>query len=869
MLNLSTNFTKQGQLNNPTKAVIVQLYYNNNTAFMGFSTKSMVVDGVQYLGLISSFSTPKVSWQWASNNLVTTTTPAVELGNFESTLDAYSLIDEFYTKNVLGCKVKVYLGYPTFTTVSDFLQIYDGSVEDLEFADNLIKIVFKQNDLSNSEIAGRRLDFSVPTISGMTEDADGLRIPIPFGYQWNAPAVCVGPGKFWFYETSGWNSTPATWPTATSGYQGNLGFNDRVLYIEDNDYLVPIYSDGWDDANVVAYSGYQAFVNSGTSICSDWSDVTAMIPMKINPASKTAGFSSVAPTGTSISVSGTIWDVMDGAFATSARITVTNTVARPNNYINHPYIIASHNVVQPGKPMVNLLREHTGALGYVEEHLERPIHVGERSEILDTKNFLWLKCIYQQLANDVMYGSRTRRNLIGTGGAYAGQSSSTSYGDIWHTFAYGTIASGQQEYCWPRMAASDSNWGGNPLTPNGVNVFNGSWPYSGTAGDLYDGCMSSREAIEKYALEFYIRFMAFGVGTAIYEWKHFCMLHTASIPMPTTYAYLMTDGIGGWKRPNEYISGILNRVETTPSIDATSYAGFSAMWDDTRDYSGFCLTDDTTFSDFIREYVRGELWSFYKDELGKYRFVFFKDTYSSSDVAGTLKYDDCIKFSMSLSPLDAVKYKIKSLKTDRIYFNRGYAVDVSYDINDGGYSKTYYGTDSDDFELEGLEKKYTSNSGGIIVEYDFQHWRCLRESKGIVPGTDSSVWKSITSPSTGIWPEWSATTTYRPLSSEVQSIARKYLNQFGNRHRQVICVSKNSDWYKYQLGDVVVFSGVPDKLLGQAIGGFGGSTAETIALNGQTMYKYFIITSINKGLDEVEIGATQLFNLNTLTVRSL
>jgi hypothetical protein len=110
---------------------------------------------------------------------------------------------------------------------------------------------------------------------------------------------------------------------------------------------------------------------------------------------------------------------------------------------------------------------------------------------------------------------------------------------------------------------------------------------------------------------------------------------------------------------------------------------------------------------------------------------------------------------------------------------------------------------------------------------------------------------------------WSAGTFYKGIDGENYAIAKFVLNQYANTHRTILFETSNLVYAKFEIGDIIKMTNCPFSLMGTDIYGFGGSTAWTATLNGQTIYGAFVITSVKRDIKRITIEAMQCHKLDS------
>lgn len=342
---------------------------------------------------------------------------------------------------------------------------------------------------------------------------------------------------------------------------------------------------------------------------------------------------------------------------------------------------------------------------------------------------------------------------------------------------------------------------------------------------------------------------------------------------------LSNTGSSNLYRPYHYLETMLRYASSANNSNFSSNWTASAIdnkWenlnDDWRDYSGFSIIEKTNFDNFVKEYTKYEPFTIYKNEEGKYDIICFKESYELSDVQYTIDFNSCNSFQISMSDLDSVCWKINNLSNE---YNSGindYSIKNEYKIADSSYSISYYGEDSERFVIENIEKKYTSQSKPEGVNYAGNSYH-IKQSHISRDGQVPSSYPLVTefaydnytpAPSyDSTYPTWIANTKYSQNGTEGIAIAKYILNQFGNRHRIVKLSSPNYELFKLQIGDIIKFSNVPYKCLGLEFSGWNGNTSTNYIdnVNGQRVYSYFMISSITKYQDKIDI---ECFNIHRL-----
>lgn len=871
------------------------MYYDDESAFTGVSTRTIVIDNVQYHGLITRFSSPKSTWNWDGANNVVVTTPTVELGNFESAAKNTSLLDEFYTKNYLGRKVELFIGFQGAEVADDIQQIYSGRIEDLQFSEGTISVLFKATDMPTNDIAGRLLDYETrkvgtTTVTGIPKEVGGLRVPVIYGKVWNTPGICVeyeadygeSDKTYLFNDDTKYDAITSNKATMIGSARKSTGRTEPMIYIPNNGYLVPIssYDITTDGTSIwtytgVAYSGLQVTIDASNEQYLD-NSITAAIPIRIGEAPS-------VNTGSACTVSGTFANFVDGNTSTYMEVTVSGGTTEADILV-----LANENLVTYN---LKYMIDGQGLYGF---NTARPIHVGDKGQpdatffhgkvgILSADQSL-LNIYNRFTFESVIYG-RDGISLVG------GTSWGNYQGASWW---YPSSAPSTLEY---GCGVAGGTWT-QPFVGSGFIETAYSYSTYGGAEIILDATLSLRESLENFRLGLGFNWNSvtlgggsYGATWAIYEWF---MLHSAVVDLPKDYIYaevqsptiadgstffsLGNSGVNApVKRPYQYVEAMLRQMGYVDAdFDQDSWEYADQVWGDTfwdrRDYSGFSITESKPFNDFLKEYLQNETFTIFRDDTGKFKFVILRDSYSDSYRDAIIDFNKCTSFTMGISKLTNVVTNVNSVKLDYQYFNNAYTYNTSwYLATSGGYDYGFYdytnSLEAGVFTKDSIERKYSSHSRNTCILYTGVSYTIRKDhtSGGSYIPTNTTYYTE-----TNYFAKdrvWESGLAYSCESAEAYHLVRRYLNQFGNRHRTVKLTSYDMDFYKFQIGDVVSFENVPDTLLGVSVSGFGGSTASSATINGQTVYPYFIVYSVLKDSEKVEIECFQLHKLDDLVIK--
>lgn len=887
MLNLNDGFKNQTRLKNPNRIVLCKLWYDTEAAYTAVATRTTRIDGVQYLGIITRFSSPKSTWNWDAQNNVVVTTPTLELGNLESRVDGSSLLDVFQTHNYLGRKVEIFMGYQTSTTSDDLQQIYSGRIEDVVYGDGKISVLFKANELPANELTGALIDVEDTTYQGLPSEVNGLRLPVVYGRVWNAPGVCIQyevpyaastSKKYLFADNSKYYDFTSIGASMSTQDRKFTGRSESMVYLNNNDYLVPIsayniQTDGglvWTATSNV--SGLVVtFDNDNEQISGD--AIAAAIPLRI---SEDANINA----GSALTISGTYANIQDGSTSTYMQVSVSGGTANATMY-----------VTEQGNPIAYNLKyanDGNGSYAFVKD---RKIHVGDKggADVTYIYGKLGLASASHSLPNNYTRMSLETAVYYKNGYSIIG---GTGWGNFGGNFWwYPASASSLERGC----GVAAGTWT-EDFVPSGIIETAYSYTVSSGTGDIYDSTLSTREALDSFKLSLGASWNSITVGgtpySAVWRLYEWFLLHSCPLDLPKDYAYAevmgpyLTSGsvfyaVGSGtsvplKRPYEYIEAMLRSMGYGDSdLVLEDWTDIKEIWGDSywdrRDYSGFSIVEATKFSDFIKQYLQNELFTLYRDELGKFRIKALRDSYSVTDINDTIDYNNCTRFEMSLSKLKNIVTNVTDLKVDYNYHNREYTHTSNWAIAEsGGYSYGFYDyTNTPEvgtFKQVGMENRYTSHGRHLAVLYSGTSYTVRKENVASATNAPTNTEYYTATNLFAKDPTWVSGKTYVPESAESYYLASRWLNQFGNRHRIIKLTSSDPEFYKYQIGDIVSFENVPNTLIGLAISGFAGSTATSATINGQTVYPYFAVYAVAKDAEKVELECFQLHKLDDLTV---
>lgn len=916
-LTLPAYFSKAAAANRADMVALVHLYYSAG-AYHALATHPVNIGTVQYKAIVDSIGTWGAQWNLTETNNVALNIPEVRLKEYTAP-DGYSLQQLFGTTNFSGRKIEIYIGY-NGGALADYLKVLKGIVDDVTFPENAVTISIRPNEIPDNEIQGAKLTFADNKIGGTTysgvtvpEESDQKYLPVPFGNHWNAPIILYDNDSSHAGRTS-WCSEDTTWYSglnnaaaqARSRYRHNTLRTECVVYIPENDFLVPLHATGYREAATLAagqdsrVSSIQRILVYEEGVSDQMFGQTALIflPLKFDYLNYGAWtYGSVASHDTESN----IYKAFDGTASTTWQAVAANGTTA--HYIGNGSAI------------------NTGIQAYVDHyrnlrsdynqciHPLRPIHVPDYEYSSGSSDFFMLVLGHWTLSNpgylSYILLRAYKNNAIAAGNeigqAYVTQgngttsynfcsavrlnrggdtsfhlvdlftSSGTDFVGFVSGVGYGIADTGNY------AAGTPASAGEFPFIPrraldSGVKVeievhWNGS------------GSDSQTIVLRDLGLE--------AVKTVDFDWsqdKYTELVGIKLTAIETLYSRPSgTSGVAQVTRPHQYIETLLRAKGGAVDADFNSAEwlkrdeSFTEMFGTNRDGSGFVITQQHTLDKFLREYIKYEPYSLYRDAISQYRMpTVYRDADSITDLAVTVITADFKDFSdvpeFGLTPSDKIVAEIKHVKTDYVYNNESYVNDIGFRLPSASYSFAFWDSTntvaSNRFFLDAIEKPHTSSPACDRVTDGGVCYGCIRSGTNLSTA-NTAYWRPLagTSAEWGSPAAWSNSTYYRGTDQEPRWIATRYLNQWGNRHRTVKFKSKVASYHQIEVGDVVQFSNVPYTLLGMTIKGFNGDTSTlNVAVNGQDCFYYFNVTAVSKNLSEVTITCMQMHDLDAYTV---
>ena len=223
---------------------------------------------------------------------------------------------------------------------------------------------------------------------------------------------------------------------------------------------------------------------------------------------------------------------------------------------------------------------------------------------------------------------------------------------------------------------------------------------------------------------------------------------------------------------------------------------------------------------------QSRLMARFRPRDAKVDFTSIKNTYTNDDVQKTIKTNNCLKYKFDKTPVE--------------------------DLCIGGvYVKHRYNYET---------KNYDSRTDSKELPYDYGEENSIIEQYGSMYGINKSIFMD----SSGNYPylldgfvlEFEA----NAIRDEASAVAlRNYLfEQHKNQHLLIDFSLSLRDGLDLEIGDVISF----DQDF-QGVKPYGRSITEEYTLIDQIVYPYFIITSVRKTLQKVDVSVMQLHELYT------
>lgn len=920
MITLSANFIARAAADDTRRIVLAHLYYDGSN-YLKVATVASVIDSAQYYGVINNISSISQKWNVTGNNSVTISAPKITLGDYQ-TPDGITLQEDFFSKTYYGRRLKIYLTYEGLS-LADALQVFDGTIDDINLENNNIVIKGKTTAVPDKDIQGRKLNFedqtigddAVPSGYEITEDLDGKYLPIPFGQHWCAPLVPYLKGNntdhdriMASYDVD-YIGIISNWDNIRSDmYQYNVGLSTESILLANDDFFTPMHKQDWTSDILDTYEvitpgtllpGIKVIFGSSNGHLRSDGQIYLTVPLRYRVRDDLANWFSIRG------------EASFDADTLLEKIFNPGTVALPWNMVSDrgsPFNIPLHLWVKLELNAYDNLRTDEDGL----VRIDRKIHIPSTDSLEGGQGWLLGKWKHNVGSTNLTGDQRKQepvfihhwlgdeRSEAYTTPTYSGQPNYIGAGRAWKV-------SGSTPYEYNLNARVFTDGSGydyyitenpDPADMNSLKIgLQGDADYPGAKviGEQGKAPFIIRESflngIVGCALDVQAQVNTPGGDDTFSLYRLYHLTH-GSIDFPTdASAYASMYGLQLTSsdsmlstqqnqltrvllKPYEYIELLLRK---TGLVDADfhesfEYANIDSKWDslfgNKRDFSGFVIDDKITLDKFIKDYVKDEPFTVYASEDGQVHIPMFQRQYVANDIQASLDYDDAKKFNISMTPTKNIVTAIDSLQTDYQYGLDSYASDLAWRLDeidyDYGFWKFGNAYDDNEFSIESIEKKYTSCTRADLVTYSSRHWGCLKTHTNVIPGTDVTIWRELLT--NNAVNAWSSSTEYSGVDSESYALAKFILNSKANRHRIIKFETDNLSYLRFSIGDVVDFTNVPHTLIGMAIKGFNGNTNFEAIVNGQTVYAAFIITNISKSLTNIKIEAIQAHDLDAYAI---
>jgi hypothetical protein len=188
-------------LNTESADIPPNYYYNfiKLGSVRGISNKDGYIDDIFYEGRIKSLSAIKETSDDMYFGKIPFNTGTIKLIN----IDGY--FDDLYIKDYYGSEVRLYFGGEG-VNIKDYIQIYNGYVEDFNYTSDSITIKYKDSrDLLTNSLPENVFEKSI--YPNLNENNEGEFIPITYGRINKGKAVCINSDsslnkKYKFADTS-------------------------------------------------------------------------------------------------------------------------------------------------------------------------------------------------------------------------------------------------------------------------------------------------------------------------------------------------------------------------------------------------------------------------------------------------------------------------------------------------------------------------------------------------------------------------------------------------------------------------------------------------------------------------------------------
>lgn len=973
-ITLPSAFTVRNNMRIEDFVVLVEIFYSETDSYK-LATKSCVVDGSQWLGIVSDGGVFTENWNIFEDNTVALSVPEIRIIDYTSEADldgSFRFSELLVSAGVVGNRIKVYYGFIGLP-LSGFLTVFDGVVENVSI-DSDILISCQTNELPETLCNGRKLSWEnqeigeedVPLGVTVPEESDGLYLPVPFGNQWNSPLVNFNivnysENEYSFFEAhwaeadSEWagtlssstqsqivNSTQPNTLTQTEkllvyqeGVQNDFNPNlDATRKIQPLNGYVPVYRYGYrggQNFDTQWYSTSSGSFNmpglkvelptSSTSFNLD-ATVFANVPIRLYRQSESYhiqyqdsddGNSAVA---NMFDGDDNTWWSMTGEAGADMSVWVSVEAPLDRNlrtdenfrvYTNRPIWVPEsddeYTTLMMGR--YDISRTSTGSTNtesYVEGYLWS--FIDETPPVSGGNQWLteWVYNGSDSWSNFVGLTYFGREGLIpyqvghlnpDLGYNYVTYPFIRNISTESHVINFATDKIGNRPWYESFVAPAGNDIGLDPEVHSYTLAQMGSYPHlrRQALNNNLKGIVQLAAYVANGLVTMDVRNLwlesfeniPYDLGSGLYA-----PLTGVKIGDPENELLSAPNGIGNnyvLQRPIEYLE-LIYRSKLGATEDDFNYNEWALGDDDwtevygqKRTGSGFVFrpTEEYKMRDFVSQYCQDELFTSYRDNRSKFRFVILpKDPLTIIGTPTVISHSDLVSYKTYFSPLSNLFAEIKSLKTDFIYADDTFVNDTAWIVSDLSYEFDYWKRNNtranNTLIKELIEKKFTSYIKPDMVTYGGYAWTCQKTGTTSIPGVNKD-WSKCPEIS-GAYGSVSAWTGgyegYIGVDAEPTVIANLFLNQWANLHRMVDIETKDRKYLTLEVGDICEFASMPKACLGLTFKGWNSDSSTTsVTVNGQRCTYKFMVTNISRGEDSVTATLMNLHCLEDLTIKKL
>lgn len=249
----SANFQLRAAVNDGNRTLAVHLYYDS-THYIAMSITPLVIGVIQHIACVKDVGSIAEQWKIGTDNQATLAAPQIELIEYTSP-DGTSLAATFHTNSIYGGqRIIIYRGYDGLA-LSDYAKIFDGKIDEPKYTGDGITLSCLSTETPETEIQGGKIDAYGGKIDGrdvaalgveLNKDVDGMYIPVPFGYHWNAPGLPYEikadlQKQYAFNDVMYDDKLPASIQMIQSQYRHNLNRSGNRILVPQDERLVPVF----------------------------------------------------------------------------------------------------------------------------------------------------------------------------------------------------------------------------------------------------------------------------------------------------------------------------------------------------------------------------------------------------------------------------------------------------------------------------------------------------------------------------------------------------------------------------------------------------------------------------------------------------